>query len=155
MAGVRQKRLVSEFNVLKKDPLDNIDVTIANDNMDTWYVKIHKLSDDGFVGGEYLLEILMPKDYPFSPPDFRMLTPNGRFDINRKLCFSNSGYHPEDWSPMWNMKTIIMGFLSFFLEKKSSGIGHLDTTVEQKEAYAKQSVETNKHIMKERGINFG
>ena len=148
MTTVRQKRLVSELNVLKKDPLENITVTIINDNMDAWYVKIHSLTDEEYVGGEYILEILMPKDYPFSPPDFKMLTPNGRFDINRKLCFSNSGYHPEDWSPMWNMKTIIMGFLSFFLEKKSTGIGHLVASTEDKQKIAKGSIEFNKTTLK-------
>ena len=45
--------------------------------------------------------------------------------INKKLCFSNSSYHMESWSPMWNLKTIILGFFSFFLEKESTGIGHL------------------------------
>ena len=27
---------------------------------------------------------------------------------------------------MWNLRTIILGFLSFFLEKQSTGIGHLN-----------------------------
>lgn len=154
MATVRQKRLASEFNSLIKEPLENIRVTICNDNMDTWYVKIYNLTDDEYKGGEYILEILMPKDYPFSPPDFRMLTPSGRFDINRKLCFSNSGYHPEDWSPMWNMKTIIMGFLSFFLEKSSTGIGHITTTVEDKKKMAKDSIVFNDKIFMEKKIKF-
>ena len=63
------------------------------------------------------------------------------FDINKKLCFSNSSYHKESWSPMWTIKTIILGFLSFFLEKSSSGIGHLTTSIEEKNKYA---IEKNK-----------
>lgn len=134
---------MSEYKKLMTDPLDNIDVTVLNDDMNVWYVKIYGLTEDVYKGGEYLLEILIPTDYPYSAPDFRMLTPNGRFDIERKLCFSNSGYHPEEWSPLWNMRTIIMGFLSFFLENGSTGIGHINTTDEHKRVLAKKSVEYN------------
>lgn len=146
MEAVRQKRLSSEFKLLMKEPLDNVKVTLVNDNLDTWYIKIYNLTDEEYKGGEYLMEILISKDYPFNAPDFRMLTPNGRFDVNRKLCFSNSGYHPESWSPMWNMKTIIMGFVSFFLEKHSTGIGHITTSVEEKKTFAQQSIEYNKRM---------
>ena len=90
----------------------------------------------------------MSPNYPFDPPEFYFLTPNGRFDINKKLCFSNSSYHKEEWSPMWTIKTIILGFLSFFLERKSSGIGHLTTDLSEKLKYADRSIEFNNTKLK-------
>jgi hypothetical protein len=46
---------------------------------------------------------------------------------------------------MWNIKTIILGFLSFFLEKTSTGVGHLTNTEECKKEYAAKSIEYNKN----------
>lgn len=144
MNFMRSKRLQKELKLITDEPLDNIQIAIKNDNMDSWYVKIHGLKEEEYIGGEYILEIIIPESYPQSAPDFRMLTPSGRFAINSKLCFSNSGFHPEQWSPIWNMRMIIMGFLSFFLEKASMGIGHITSTKEEKQQFAKQSIDYNK-----------
>lgn len=144
MSFLRTKRLQSELKLVTKDPLENAKIVVKNDNMDSWYVLIHGLTEECYAGGEYILEIIIPETYPQNAPDFRMLTPSGRFAINSKLCFSNSGFHPEQWSPVWNMKTIIMGFISFFLEKESMGIGHITSTVEEKKIFAKNSIEFNK-----------
>ncbi len=81
--------------------------------------------------------------YPLAPPDFYFLTPNGRFEINKKLCFSNSSFHGETWSPIWNIRTIVLGFLSFFLEEDTKGVGHLITAKEVKEEYARTSKHYN------------
>ena len=29
--------------------------------------------------------------------------------INTKICLSNTGYHPESWSPFWNVSNILIG----------------------------------------------
>jgi len=142
--AVCQRRLTKEFQELKENPLPNIKITHNPDDILEWYCMIYELEEPGFQGGEYIFNIRMASNYPFDPPEFYFLTPNGRFDINKKLCFSNSSYHRESWSPMWTIKTIILGFLSFFLEKTSSGIGHLTTTIEEKNKYAGTSSDYNK-----------
>lgn len=30
------------------------------------------------------------------------LKPNGRFEVNKKICLSISGHHPETWQPSWS-----------------------------------------------------
>ena len=30
------------------------------------------------------------------------LQPNGRFELNKKICLSISAYHPEYWRPSWS-----------------------------------------------------
>jgi ubiquitin-conjugating enzyme E2 J1 len=37
-------------------------------------------------GGIYHGRILLPSEYPFKPPSFLMLTPNGRFETGVKVC---------------------------------------------------------------------
>ncbi|CAK5079567.1 unnamed protein product [Meloidogyne enterolobii] len=39
------------------------------------------------------------------PPNLRLLTPNGRFETNKNICLSISGYHPETWLPSWSIRT--------------------------------------------------
>ena len=49
-------------------------------------------------GGVYHGKLLFPAAYPFKPPSILMLTPNGRFAVNQRLCLSMSDYHPESWN---------------------------------------------------------
>jgi hypothetical protein len=51
------------------------------------------------------------------PPSVVMLTPSGRFDVNKKICLSMSDFHPETWNPMWSVSTILVGLLSFMVRK--------------------------------------
>jgi ubiquitin-conjugating enzyme E2 J2 len=52
---------------------------------------------------------------PEQPPAVLMLTPSGRFEINKKICMSMSDFHPETWNPMWSVSTILVGLLSFMV----------------------------------------
>ena len=133
------RRVAKEFTDLANNPIPNVKVKMdPTDNLN-WYCLIHDLGDEEYKNGEYILLIKLSPRYPFEAPDFFLLTPNGRFEIRRKLCFSNSSYHQETWSPIWTMRTIIMGFLSFFLEKSSRGVGHIDAPAEAKQELAQGS----------------
>lgn len=132
-----------EKQLILTEKIENV-MLASNSDLSVWYIKFHDLQDECYLGGEYILKISIPETYPYAPPDFRMMTPNGRFDVNKKLCFSNSGYHAESWSPLWNLKTIILGFLSFFLETDSEGIGHLRVSDSVKKKYAAESKNYNK-----------
>ncbi|CAD7969347.1 unnamed protein product [Amoebophrya sp. A25] len=45
-----------------------------------------------------------------------MITPNGRFEMNTKICTSMSSYHPETWDSGWTVRTVLLGLLSFLFE---------------------------------------
>jgi ubiquitin-conjugating enzyme E2 J2 len=142
------KRIKKEYTELIENPLPNIKIAHIPDNILDWYCIIYELNEEEYINGEYIFNIKMSANYPFEPPEFFFLTPNGRFDTGKKLCFSNSSYHKESWSPMWTIKTIILGFLSFFLEKKSSGIGHLTTSIDDKKILANNSSDYNQKKFK-------
>ena len=42
-----------------------------------------------------------------------MMTPTGRFKTDTRLCLSMSDYHPETWSSSWQIRTVVLGLLSF------------------------------------------
>ena len=68
-----------------------------------------------FSGGFYHGKLIFPQDYPFKPPRILMLTPNGRFQTNTRLCLSISDFHPDTWNPAWSVATILTGLLSFMV----------------------------------------
>jgi ubiquitin-protein ligase len=143
------KKLLKDIEDLKSTPLDNIKIGVKEDNIKNCYCLIYGLTEEEYLEGEYIFNIKLHENHPFEPPNFYFLTPSGLFEINKKLCFSNSSLHPESWSPMWNLRTIILGLFSFFLEKKTTGVGHLYTPIETKKKYAIESKEYNTNKLNE------
>ena len=90
----------------------------------------------------YIGKLRFPVDYPFKPPSILMLTPNGRFEENKRLCLSMSDFHPESWCPGWSVSTVLVGLLSFMLEDKPT-TGAVETSVEEKRRLASCSEEWN------------
>lgn len=68
-----------------------------------------------YEGGYYHGKLVFPQDFPFKPPAIYMITPNGRFRTNKKLCLSISDFHPDTWNPAWSVSTILTGLLSFMV----------------------------------------
>lgn len=68
-----------------------------------------------YEGGYYHGKLIFPSEFPFKPPSIYMLTPNGRFKTNKKLCLSISDFHPDTWNPAWSVSTILTGLLSFMV----------------------------------------
>lgn len=138
------KRLYKEIELYKKDNfmLPNI-ILKPTEDLSIWYFIVYDLKDTDFTDGVYLGKVLVHPNYPFSPPDFKFLTPSGRFDINKKLCTSFSGYHQELYSASWNISAMCCGLVSFLTDDiskvESKGIGGIESTSEYKKHIAKES----------------
>merc|ERR1711907_779787 len=94
-----------ELKSLMKDPIKNPKVTVAPNEsniLEVHYV-IEGSEKTPYAGGIYHGKLIFPKDYPLKPPSVIMLTKNGRFQPNRRLCLSMSDFHPESWNPMWSV----------------------------------------------------
>lgn len=68
-------------------------------NLLRWHFSVMGPSHSVYTDGIYHGVILLPKDYPMSPPRVQMLTPTGRFIPGEDICLSASNYHPETWTP--------------------------------------------------------
>lgn len=66
-----------------------------------WHYVLEGAPGTDYEGGCYHGVISFPQAYPFRPPSIKMVTPNGRFAVNTKLCLSMTDFHPESWNPMW------------------------------------------------------
>jgi ubiquitin-conjugating enzyme E2 J2 len=70
------------------------------------------------------------------------MTPNGRFQPNQRICTSFSDYHPELWDPSWNVETIVLGLISFWLSPENTA-GAIKTSDEEKVRLARESLKYN------------
>lgn len=103
-----------------RKPLESITAAPRESNLLEWHYVIQGPKGSMYEGGYYHGTVTFPPTYPFKPPSIQMLTPNGRFKIQTRLCLSMSDFHPESWNPMWSVGTILMGLFSFFLEDAST-----------------------------------
>ncbi|KAH6568819.1 hypothetical protein BASA50_009333 [Batrachochytrium salamandrivorans] len=95
-----------------------------------------------FVVGQYHGKLNFPSDYPYKPPSIKMMTPNGRFQTDFRLCLTMSDYHPGSWNPAWSVSTILTGLLSFMLEEHTT-TGSISTTSMEKRSLAGKSKKWN------------
>lgn len=152
---VTEKRLANELKDLKKNKLEFAQAIQDETNKFIFYFLL-KGDDDpksDYRGGYYIGKIMLPSTYPDKAGDFMMLTPNGRFTPDTKICLSNSGYHPESWTPTWTIRSMLIGFLSIFLSDQEQGIAHIKESSAKRKEYALHSVQFNlnkyNHIFKQ------
>lgn len=146
---VNIKKLTKEWAKIQREPIHNVEVRLDNDDLKIWFFKF-TFSDGPYNGGEYIGQLMFPPQYPFKPPDFMMLTPNGRYDINHKICLSNTGFHSESWSASWTPSSLIVGFISTFEDTNkeiTKGLGHIVTSLEEKHKYAENSASYNANCL--------
>lgn len=124
------------------DPPPYIKAAPLETNMLEWRFVLQGPPDSPYAGGLYQGRVKFPDDYPFKPPAIMMLTPNGRFETDRRLCLSISDFHPETWVPTWSVASILNGVLSFMLETAAT-TGSIETTLAEKHRLRDASVAWN------------
>ncbi|KAI0807235.1 ubiquitin-conjugating enzyme/RWD-like protein [Fomes fomentarius] len=117
------KRIMREARELANDPCTDYTAAPLEDDIFEWHCTIRGPSGTEFEGGLYHFRILLPAEYPFRPPSIMMLTPNGRFELNTKICISFTNYHEELWQPAWGVRTAIIGLQGFFPLKGTAAVG--------------------------------
>lgn len=109
------------------------------DNLFEWHFTVRGPPESEFEGGVYHGRVILPPDYPMKPPSIILLTPNGRFETNKKICLSISGHHPESWQPSWSLRTALLAIIGFMPTHGSGAIGSLDYSAQERKQLAKKS----------------
>ncbi|XP_071449176.1 ubiquitin-conjugating enzyme E2 J2 [Hetaerina americana] len=135
-------RLKQDYIRLKKDPVPYVVAEPLPSNILQWHYVVNGPEGTPYEGGLYHGKLVFPREFPFKPPSIYMITPNGRFKTNTRLCLSISDFHPDTWNPAWCVSTILTGLLSFMIEK-SPTLGSIDTSEYEKMQLAIQSLEFN------------
>ncbi|KAI8468077.1 MAG: ubiquitin-conjugating enzyme/RWD-like protein [Monoraphidium minutum] len=110
-------RLQKEYKALQREPVPHL-AAHPTSNLLEWHFVLEGAAGTDYEGGVYHGRLVFPPNYPFKPPSILMVTPNGRFATNTKLCLSITDYHPESWNPMWSVGTILTGLLSFMYDSQ-------------------------------------
>ncbi|XP_039293935.1 ubiquitin-conjugating enzyme E2 J1 isoform X2 [Nilaparvata lugens] len=132
------KRLMREALELRS-ATDEYCARPLDDNLFEWHFTVRGAPHTDFQAGIYHGRILLPPDYPMKPPNIILLTPNGRFETNKKICLSISGHHPETWQPSWSIRTAMLALIAFMPTPGNGTIGSLDYTADERKQLARKS----------------
>ncbi|VDO32120.1 unnamed protein product [Haemonchus placei] len=124
-----------------REPTEMYFAQPLEDNLFEWHFTVRGPLDSDFDGGIYHGRILFPPEYPMKPPNVVILTPNGRFELNKKICLSISGYHPETWLPSWSIRTALLALIGFMPTAGAGALGSLEYPVAERRKLAKKSLE--------------
>ena len=140
------RRLKKDYRAIQRNPVDNITVYYDPQDIFTWYFLI-KINEEPYINGEYIGKLLFPTDFPQSPPGIMILTPNGRFETNKRICMSLSDFHPESWSCIWTVSAVLKGIYSFWWDNDKTSIGAVRAPCnETKIKYAQTSKNYNSNL---------
>ncbi|KAL2921179.1 Ubiquitin-conjugating enzyme E2 32 [Bienertia sinuspersici] len=135
------KRILQEVKEMQSNPSDDFMSLPLEENIFEWQFAIRGPCDTEFEGGVYHGRIQLPSDYPFKPPSFMLLTPNGRFETQTKICLSISNHHPEHWQPSWSVRTALVALIAFMPTAPNGALGSLDYKKEERRDLAIKSRE--------------
>ncbi|KAJ0238444.1 Ubiquitin-conjugating enzyme E2 32 [Hirschfeldia incana] len=133
------KRILQEVKEMQANPSDDFMSLPLEENIFEWQFAIRGPADTEFEGGIYHGRIQLPADYPFKPPSFMLLTPNGRFETNTKICLSISNYHPEHWQPSWSVRTALVALIAFMPTSPNGALGSVEYPKEERRTLAIKS----------------
>lgn len=126
---------------MQSNPSDDFMSLPLEENIFEWQFAIRGPGDTEFEGGIYHGRIQLPAEYPFKPPSFMLLTPNGRFETQTKICLSISNHHPEHWQPSWSVRTALVALIAFMPTNPNGALGSLDYKKDERRALAIKSRE--------------
>lgn len=126
---------------------------LRQDNIFEWHFTLRGPQGTEFESGSYHGRILLPAEYPFRPPSLMLLTPNGRWECNKKvsnhpsstteqlmsqtltvlpvmmiqlalqICLTFTGFHEEMWQPAWGVRTALLGVQAFMSARAEAATG--------------------------------
>ncbi|KAL0262141.1 Ubiquitin-conjugating enzyme subunit [Diplodia seriata] len=135
-----ERVLMNEYKALAQESWTNIE--LVNENIFEWDVALIVLNPDSiYYGGYFKAKMNFPKNYPFSPPDFKFMRPLWHPNVypDGRLCISI--LHPpgedemsgelasERWSPAQRVESVLLSILSLLDDAEPSSPANVDAGV--------------------------
>jgi ubiquitin-conjugating enzyme E2 R len=135
-----ERLLMNEFKALSKEPWTHVE--LINDNVFEWSIALIVLNPDSlYYGGYFKAKMTFPKNYPYSPPDFKFVRPLYHPNIypDGRLCISilhapgddemSGELAAERWSPVQRVETVLISVLSLLDDAEVSSPANVDAGV--------------------------
>jgi ubiquitin-protein ligase len=132
------KRIMKEIKEYEASDKKAFTLAYDEERLGEFYAILRSL-DGVYEGGEYILKIKLPDDYPFKPPVISCITPSGRFIVSATICLNISHYHAETWSPLITVEKLIQSVMSVFYDHTIEGVGSTKASDNEKKIMAAQS----------------
>ena len=85
MSSLKIKRLAGDLKNLKKKPIEGITAGLIDENdLTKWKGRVEGAKGTPFEGGYFHFKIDIPENYPFEPPEVKMITKVYHPNINSK-----------------------------------------------------------------------
>lgn len=97
----------AQFSDLRSNPPEGIGVGLKNFNINTWSAFIFGPKDSPYYGGQFIIDIDFPENYPTNPPVLKMITPIYHPNINDygTICID---IIRDNWNPNITIKSILL-----------------------------------------------
>ena len=122
-------------NIISNNSNSDVRIGPFGKNLLRWHFSIAGPASSSYENGIYHGRVLLPKNYPGSPPRVQMLTPSGRFVCGADICLSASNYHPETWSPRWTVISLVNA-LRLHMLTTANEIGGVQASDDRRREYA-------------------
>lgn len=129
---------VKEFTALNNSPTTFFFAEPLESDLFEWHFTVRGPPGTPFADGVYHGRIVLPAGYPLKAPEIILLTPNGRFEVGKRICLSVTAHHQETWQPSWGIRTILTALVGF-MPSKAEGVGALDYPDEDRCRLARRS----------------
>lgn len=110
----KMNRLAYEYKMITEHPIENVSAgPIKDDDLMKWTATIHGPVNTPYEGGLFKLNIAIPEEYPFKPPDVIFVTKIYHPNINPNngdICLDI--LKPGTWKPSINIKTLLISLCS-------------------------------------------
>jgi len=133
-----QKKSISSSQQTTKIPHQDVRIGPLGKHLLRWHFSVAGPEHSVYEGGIYHGRVLLPKDYPGSPPRIQVLTPTGRFVTGEDICLSASAFHPETWTPRWTVSSLVDA-LRMHMLTTANEIGGMHGSDELRRQLARQS----------------
>lgn len=135
------RRIQRELKEISESPSRHWTAAPASDDLFEWQFAVRGPPATDFEGGIYTGRLVLPVNYPLAPPSITLLTPNGRWEVGKKICLSNTSYHPDLWQPAWGIRTMMEALRSHFPMPGDGAIGAIDWPSDLRKRLAKESLD--------------
>ena len=112
-----RNRIMKEYQDLQKNQKENtVTVWMIDNDIHHWKGKIHGPIDTCYAGGVFIIDIVIPNDYPFKPPkmkfDTKIWHPNIS-SVTGAICLD---ILKNEWTPALTIRTALISLQALMCE---------------------------------------